>query len=159
MSNSTVVPPGRCLVQGHRNNASQGDIQGHTSKRLSTAVIGGVIAGIVVLLLLIILAIILFCRRRPQKRGLRRMISIRKPKTPVLPMQPPPYISLPNPFSDPSYLEKVAPYSIPLEPSEKPFADAWVKSPEACVTREAYDGRAGDPQVQSRAVRRVSLQS
>ena len=88
------------------------------------------------------------------------MISIRKPKTPVLPMQPPPYISIPNPFSDPSYLEKVAPYSIPLGPSESPFADdAWVKPPEACVTREAYDGRADESQIQSRAVRRVSLQS
>jgi hypothetical protein len=114
-------------------------------------------------LLLIILAILLFRRRRRQERSLFRIISIRRqPKTPVLPMQPPPKacISLPNPFSDPGYLEKVAPYSIPLGPDENPFTDdARVKLPEACMTRDAYDGQSGNLQVQSKPVRLVSLQS
>lgn len=113
-------------------------------------------------LLLIILAILLFRRRRRQERSLFRIISTRQPKTPVLPMQPPPKacISLPNPFSDPGYLEKVAPYSIPLGPNENPFTDdARVKLPEACMTRDAYDGQSCNLQVQSKRVRRDSLQS
>ena len=162
MSYSTVVPPGWCSVQGHRNNTTQGYTQRHSSKRPNVAVIGGGIAGIVTLLLLVTLAILLFRRRRPQDCSLYRKFSIRQPKTPILPMQPPPKpsISLPNPFSEPCDLEKIAPFSISLEPNENPFTDdaraklPWV--PEACVTRDAYDGRSGKWQVQSRAVRSVS---
>jgi hypothetical protein len=146
-------------------NMTQGYTQRHSSKRLNAAVIGGGIAGIIILLLLITLAILLFRRRGPQERSLYRKISIRQPKTPILPMQPPPKpsISLPNPFLDPGDLEKIAPFSIPLEPNENPFTNdartklPWV--PEACVTRDAYDGRSGKLQVQSKAVRRVSLKS
>lgn len=113
-------------------------------------------------LLLTILAILLFRRRCRQERSFFRIISIRQPKTPVLPMQPPPMacISLPNPFSDPGYLENVAPYSIPLGPNENPFTDdARVKLPETCVTRDAYYGQSGNLQVQSKPVRWVSSQS
>jgi hypothetical protein len=108
-----------------------------------------------VLLLLTILAILLFRRRRPRARSLYRDFSI---------LQPMPSISLPNPFSDPSDLEEIVDlYSVPLGRDENPFTDdaraqlPWI--PEKCVTRDAYDDRSDKMQVQSRAVRRVSLQN
>jgi hypothetical protein len=165
VSNLAVVQPGWCSVGGHRDNTTQEYTQRH-SRRLNAVVIGGGIAGSVVLLLLIILTILLFRRRRPQESSFKlyRKFSIRQPKTPKLPMQPPPMpsISLPNTFSDPSDLEKIAPYSVPLGPNKNPFTDdaqvelPWI--PVTCVTRDAYDGRSGHLQVQSKPVRRVSLQ-
>ena len=152
-------------AQDQRDNTTQGHTRRQPSKRLNVAVIGGGIAGIVMLLLLIILAILIFRRRHPQERSLSRKITIRQPKTPNLPLQPPPMpsISLPNPFSDPSDLEKVAPYSVPLGPNENPFTDdarvklPWV--PETCVTRDSYYDWSDHLQVQSGAVRLVSLRS
>jgi hypothetical protein len=143
-----------------RNNATQGYIQQHSSKRHKIAAIGGGIAGVVLLLLLILIAFLLFRRRRPQKHSLYRKFSVRPPRTPNLPMQPPPVrkISPPIYTSDSYDLESIiAPYTIPLGPNESPFTDdAHVKLPwlpETCVTRDARDGRSGEFQVQSKAVR------
>ncbi len=61
------------------------------------AVIGGGIAGVVMLLLLIFIAFLLFRRPHPQERSLYRKLSLWQPRTPKLPVQPPPTrsISLP----------------------------------------------------------------
>ena len=143
-----------------RNNATQGYLQQHSSKRHRVAVIGGGIAGVVLLLLLILSASLLYLRRRPQKHSLYRTFSVRKPRTPKLPLQPPPVWKISSPFhdSDSSDLESIiAPYTIPLGPNESPSVDdnhvklPWL--PEACATRDACDGRSGEFQVQSRAVR------
>jgi hypothetical protein len=143
-----------------RNNATQGYIQQHSSKRHKIAVIGGGIAGFSLLLLLILLAFLLFRRRRPQKHSLYRRFSVRPPRTPKLPMQPPPVWKISSPICarDSCDLESIiAPYTIPLGPNESPFMDdAHVKLPwlpETCVTRDTRDGRSGEFQVQSKAVR------
>jgi hypothetical protein len=143
-----------------RNNATQGYIQQHSSKRHKIAAIGGGIGG-VVLLFLLILMVFLFRRRRPQKQSLYGRFSVRPPRTPKLPMQPPPVWKISSPFcaSDSCDIESIiAPYTIPLGPneSESPcMDDAHVKLrlPETCVTRDAYDGRSGEFQIQSKAVR------
>lgn len=144
-----------------RNNATQGYIQQHSSKRHKIAVIGGGIGGVVLLLLLILMAF-LFRRRRPPKQRLYNRFSVRPPRTPKLPMQPPPVRKISSPFcaSDSCDIESIiAPYTIPLGPneSESPcIDDAHVKLPwlpETCVTRDACHGRSGEFQVQSKAVR------
>jgi hypothetical protein len=142
-----------------RNNAAQGYIQQH-SKRHKIAAIGGGIAGVVLLFLLILMAF-LFRRRRPQKHSLYRRFSVRPPRTPKLPMQPPPVRKISSPFraTDSCDLESIlARYTtISLGPNESPFMDdAHVKLPwlpETCVTRDPCDGRSGEFQVQSKAVR------
>ena len=129
------------------------------------AVIGGGIAGVVMLLLLIFIAFLLFRRPHPQERSLYRKLSLWQPRTPKLPVQPPPTrsISLPIYVSSSSDLEKMALYTIPLGPNENPsMDDAQVKLPwvpETCVTRDACDGRSGEFQIQSQAVRYISLHS
>jgi hypothetical protein len=142
-----------------RNNATQGYIQQHSSKRHKIAVIGGGVAGFVLLLLLILLAFLLFRRRRPQKHRLYRGFSVRPPRTPKLPMQRPPVWKISSPIcaSDSYDLESIiAPYTIPLAPNGSPsMDDAHVKLPwlpETCVTRDACDGRS-EFQVESKAVR------
>jgi hypothetical protein len=141
-----------------RSNATQGYIQQHSSKRHKIAVIGGGIAGVVLLLILILMAFLLFRRRCPQKYSLYRKFSVQPPRTPKLPMQPPPVWKISSPLyaSDSCDLESIiAPYTIPLGPNESPFMDdahvtlPWL--PETCVTRDACDRRSG--QVQSKAVR------
>ena len=144
----------------YRDNTSQGYITRHSSKRHKIAVIGGGIAGFVLLLLLILIAFLLFRRRRPQKQSLYRRFSVRPQRTPNLPMQPPPMrkISSPIRVRDSSDLESIiAPYTIPLGPDESSFMDdAHVKLPwlpEACMTRDACNGRSGEFQVESKVVR------
>lgn len=75
-------------------------------------------------------------------------------------MQPPPVRKISSPIyaSDSCDLESIiAPYTIPLGPNESPFMDdahvtlPWL--PEACVTRDACDGRSGEFQAQSKPVR------
>lgn len=145
-----------------RNNGNQGYIQPerHSSKRHKIAVIGGGIAGVVLLLLLISMAFLLFRRRHPPKHSPYSRFSVRPPLTPKLPMQPPPAWKISSPIyaSDSCDLESIiAPYTIPLGPDESPFMDdahvrlPWL--PETCVTRDACDGRSGEFQVQSKAVR------
>ncbi len=117
------------------------------------------------LLLLILIAFLLFRRRSPQVHSLYRKFSLRQPKTPNLPVQPPPIQRIGSPLyvSSSSDLEKFALYTVPLGPNENTFTeDAPVKMPwlpETCVTRDACDGRSGGFRVQSWAVRWVSLQS
>jgi hypothetical protein len=144
-----------------RDNANQGYLQQHSSKRHKIAVIGGGVAGFVLLLLLVSIASLLFRRRRPQKHSLYPKFSVRR--TSNLPMQRPPVrkmkISSPIPVEeDSSDLESIiAPYTIPLGPNESPFMDdahpklPWL--PETCVTRDACNGRSGEFQVEIKAVR------
>lgn len=79
-------------------------------------------------------------------------------------MQPPPVrkmnISSPMPVEEDSNddLESIlAPYTIPLGPNESPFMDdshpklPWL--PEKCMTRDACNGRSGEFQAESKAVR------
>jgi hypothetical protein len=144
-----------------RNNATQEYSQQHSSKPHKIAAICGGVAGVVLLILLILIALLLFRRRRPQRYSLRRRFSVRPPRSPKLPMQPPPVrkISPPICISDESDLESIiAPYyTIPLGPNESPSMDgAHVKLPwlpETCVTRDSCNGRSGEIQVQSKAVR------
>ena len=143
-----------------RNNATQGYIPQHSSKRHKIAAICGGIAGFVLFLLLILMAFFLFRRRRPQKPSLYRRFSVRPPRTPKLPIQPLPAWKISSPVCarDSCDLESIiAPYTIPLESNESPFMnDAHVQLPwlpEACVTRDACDGRSGEFQVQNKAVR------
>lgn len=144
------------------NNATQGYIQQHSSKRHKIAVIGGGIAGVVLLILLILMAFLLFRRRRPQKHSLCCRFSVRPPRTPNLPMQPPPAWKISSPIcASDSYdldLESIiAPYTIPLGPDDNSSLDdahvtlPWLELPETCVTRDASDGRQGEFQVQSKA--------
>ena len=147
---------GRCtawvvLSTRSRNTATQGYLQQHSSKRHKITAICGGIAGVVLLLLLILIAFLLFRRRRPQKHNLNRKFSLRPPRTPKLPMQPPPVRKISSPIRarDSSDLESIiAPYTIPLGPNESPFMDdAYVKLPwlpETCVTRDACDARPGE---------------
>jgi len=156
---------GRCtwvmLNTRSRDDVTQGYVQQHSSKRHKIAVIGGGTAGLVLLLLLILLALLLFRRRRPQKHSLYRKFSIRSLRSPKLPMQLPPVRKISSPIcvkEDSGDLESIiAPYTIPLGPNESPLMDdAHVKLPwlpERCVTRDACDGRSGEFQVQSKAVR------
>ena len=155
---------GRCtwvmLNTRSRNNVTQGYVQQHSSKRHKIAVIGGGTAGLVLLLLLILLAL-LFRRGRPQKHSLYRKFSVRPLRSPKLPMQPPPVRNISSPIcvkEDPGDIESIiAPYTIPLGPHESPLMDdvhvklPWL--PERCVTRDACDGRSGEFQIQSKAVR------
>lgn len=75
-------------------------------------------------------------------------------------MQPPPMrkISSPIRIDDEGDIESIiAPYTIPLGPNESPFVDdthlklPWL--PETCVTRDACNGRSGEFQAESKAVR------
>ena len=143
-----------------RDNPSQGSIQQHSSKHHKIAIIGGGIAGIVLLLLLILMAVLLSRRRRPQKHSIVRRFSVRQPRTPKLPMQPPPMRKISSPIraDDSCDIESIiAPYTIPLGHNESPFMDdahlqlPWL--PETCVTRDTYNGRSGEYQAQSKAVR------
>jgi hypothetical protein len=144
-----------------RDDASQGYLQQHSSKRHKIAVIGGGITGVVLLLLLVLIALLLFRRPRPQKHSLYRF-SVRPQRTPILPMQPPPVRKISSPIrveEDSSDLESIiARYTIPLGPNEDPIMDdahlklPWL--PETCVMRDACNGRSGEFQVERKEVRR-----
>jgi len=118
------------------------------------------------LLLLITLVVLIFRRRPVQAAGLRKKIdTIRRRKTPKLPIQSPPLSGVspgtpagskgPNPFLDYSDLEKGVEF---LPEEENPFKEKMPAVPEMSVVRDAYgDGWSGKLRDQSNAVRQVSL--
>jgi hypothetical protein len=124
------------------------------------------------MLLLLITLVVIFLRRRPiQTTGVRsKFDTIRRRKTPKLPIQTPPLSGISpnltpagskgqNPFLDYSDLEKGLEF---LPEEEEPFKDdARVKMPavpEMSVARDGYgDGWSGKLRDQGNAVRQVSL--
>jgi len=158
--------------QGEKNmvNASTSVFPPH---KPNVAVVVGVIWGsLMLLVLLITLAILIFRRRPVQITGLRSKVdTIRRRRTPKLPIQTPPLSGISpgipagskgrNPFLDYSDLEKGIEF---LPEEEISFeGDAREKMPavpEMSVVRDAYgDGWSGKLRDQSNAVRvcQVSL--
>jgi len=143
-------------IQGGKNLANNAASSAFSSRRPNVPAIVGAIWGSLMLLLLITFVVILLRRRPVQTTGVRsRFDTIRRRKTPKLPIQTPPLSGISpglapagskgqNPFLDYSDLEK----GVEFLPEEEPFKDdARVKMPavpEMSVARDAYgDGWSG----------------